>query len=44
MAETIAVYPKVPDEPYDPTFCPTCLSGFEPPLEEYEEATRDASA
>ena len=32
---------KEPPPPPDPTYCPTCLSGFEPPHDEFEEAIRE---
>lgn len=44
MAEYIEPITKEPTPPPDPTWCPTCLSGYEPPKEvEYETAIRDDS-
>lgn len=42
MAEYVQPVREPTPPPPDPTWCPTCLSGYEPPKEvEYEKAIRD---
>lgn len=41
MAQFITPIVKEPPPPPDPTDCPTCFSGFQPPIEEFEVVLAD---